>query len=124
MYGLYKAGAMEEINCTFVQLLVFSSLIVAVDPVAVRTIYKYTCSFDNSYTRKNLLNAKIQTFTPQKQPHFYCFMYLLDRKFSNNCYTTQVLTGNNSKLQYTLTGPVFSPQSRTASYQRRYKWYQ
>lgn len=37
MFGLYKAGAMEEIDCTFVQLLVFSALIVAVDPVAVRT---------------------------------------------------------------------------------------
>jgi hypothetical protein len=36
MYGLYKAGAMEDVNTSLVQMLVFSALIVAVDPVAVR----------------------------------------------------------------------------------------
>ena len=35
LVGLYKAGAMEDIGCSPVQILVFSSLIVAVDPVAV-----------------------------------------------------------------------------------------
>ena len=35
LIGLYQAGAMEDIGCSPVQVLVFSSLIVAVDPVAV-----------------------------------------------------------------------------------------
>jgi NhaP-type Na+/H+ or K+/H+ antiporter len=35
MYGLALAGAMGSFNISFVQCLVFSSLIVAVDPVAV-----------------------------------------------------------------------------------------
>ena len=43
LFGLYKVGAMEDINCTFVQILVFSSLIVAVDPVAVSLLR--TCTF-------------------------------------------------------------------------------
>ena len=38
LYGLYKAGAMEDIECTLVQILVFSALIVAVDPVAVSLV--------------------------------------------------------------------------------------
>lgn len=40
LFGLYKAGAMEEINCTFVQIMIFSALIVAVDPVAVLAVFQ------------------------------------------------------------------------------------
>ncbi|XP_060600356.1 Na(+)/H(+) exchanger protein 7-like [Ruditapes philippinarum] len=40
MYGLYKAGAMEDVNTSLVQMLVFSALIVAVDPVAVLAVFQ------------------------------------------------------------------------------------
>ncbi|KAH3812598.1 Na(+)/H(+) exchanger protein 7-like [Dreissena polymorpha] len=40
LWGLYQVGAMEEIDCSFVQILVFSALIVAVDPVAVLAIFQ------------------------------------------------------------------------------------
>lgn len=40
LYGLYQANAMEEIHATFVQMLLFSSLIVAVDPVAVLAVFQ------------------------------------------------------------------------------------
>ncbi|KAL3846804.1 hypothetical protein ACJMK2_017760 [Sinanodonta woodiana] len=40
LFGLYKAGAMEEINCSFAQIMVFSALIVAVDPVAVLAVFQ------------------------------------------------------------------------------------
>ena len=39
MYGIYMVGAMEEVNTSLVQMLLFSALIVAVDPVAVRTSF-------------------------------------------------------------------------------------
>ncbi|KAK3605348.1 hypothetical protein CHS0354_033839 [Potamilus streckersoni] len=40
LFGLYKAGAMEEIDCSFAQIMVFSALIVAVDPVAVLAVFQ------------------------------------------------------------------------------------
>ncbi|KAH3834056.1 Na(+)/H(+) exchanger protein 7-like [Dreissena polymorpha] len=40
LWGLFLVGAMEDINFTFVQVLVFSSLIVAVDPVAVLAVFQ------------------------------------------------------------------------------------
>ncbi|XP_052219031.1 sodium/hydrogen exchanger 3-like [Dreissena polymorpha] len=40
LWGLYLAGAMEDIGFTFVQVLVFSALIVAVDPVAVLAVFQ------------------------------------------------------------------------------------
>ncbi|XP_071160004.1 probable Na(+)/H(+) antiporter nhx-9 isoform X2 [Mytilus edulis] len=39
LIGLHKAGAMEDIDVTPIQLLVFSALIVAVDPVAVLAVF-------------------------------------------------------------------------------------
>ncbi|CAC5363635.1 Na(+)/H(+) exchanger beta,Sodium/hydrogen exchanger 3,Sodium/hydrogen exchanger 2,Na(+)/H(+) exchanger protein 7,Sodium/hydrogen exchanger 1 [Mytilus coruscus] len=39
LIGLHKVGAMEDIDVTPIQLLVFSSLIVAVDPVAVLAVF-------------------------------------------------------------------------------------
>ena len=47
LIGLYQAGAMEDIGCSPVQLLVFSSLIVAVDPVAVSILLliRYLCFY-------------------------------------------------------------------------------
>lgn len=39
MYGLYLAGAMEDVDTSLVQMLLFTALIVAVDPVAVRSIH-------------------------------------------------------------------------------------
>ena len=35
LWGLQLGGAMEDVGCSLVQILVFSALIVAVDPVAV-----------------------------------------------------------------------------------------
>ncbi|WAR28121.1 SL9A2-like protein [Mya arenaria] len=40
MWGLYQAGAMEDVQCTLVQFLIFSALIVAVDPVAVLAVFQ------------------------------------------------------------------------------------
>ncbi|KAH3812597.1 hypothetical protein DPMN_141033, partial [Dreissena polymorpha] len=40
LWGLFRAGAMEDIDFTFVQVLVFSALIVAVDPVAVLAVFQ------------------------------------------------------------------------------------
>ncbi|XP_045201106.1 sodium/hydrogen exchanger 1-like [Mercenaria mercenaria] len=40
MYGLYQAGAMEDVHTSLVQMLVFSALIVAVDPVAVLAVFQ------------------------------------------------------------------------------------
>lgn len=40
LYGLVVVGAMGEINIQFIPILVFSSLIVAVDPVAVLAVFQ------------------------------------------------------------------------------------
>ncbi|KAL4220616.1 hypothetical protein ACF0H5_021013 [Mactra antiquata] len=40
MYGLMIAGAMEDVGTSLVQMLVFSALIVAVDPVAVLAVFQ------------------------------------------------------------------------------------
>ncbi|XP_060600352.1 Na(+)/H(+) exchanger protein 7-like isoform X2 [Ruditapes philippinarum] len=40
MYGLYMVGAMEDVHTSFVQMLLFAALIVAVDPVAVLAVFQ------------------------------------------------------------------------------------
>ncbi|XP_053403681.1 sodium/hydrogen exchanger 3-like isoform X2 [Mercenaria mercenaria] len=40
MYGLYIAGAMEEVNTSLVQMLLFAALIVSTDPVTVLAVFQ------------------------------------------------------------------------------------